>query len=80
MTAIHRFRGCVFTAYRASQVWFHFQIATNERFVKRLDKLTKEIPANGTNLYIGNVLIRTSETISLNRVHLRGAKEKESDG
>ena len=80
MTAICRSRGCVFNAYRAFQVWFHFQIVTNLKFVKRLDKLAKEIPANGTNLYIGNVLIRTSETISLNRVHLRGAKEKESDG
>ena len=59
MTAICRSRGCIFNAYRAFQVWFHFQIATNLRFVKRLDKLAKEIPANGTNLYIGNVLVKT---------------------
>lgn len=59
MTSICRSRRCTFNAYRAFQVWFHFQIAMNLRFVKRLDKLAKEIPANGTNLYIGNVLVKT---------------------
>lgn len=67
MTAICRSRGCVFNAYRAFQVWFHFQIVTNLKFVKRLDKLAKEIPANGTNLYIWNVSLNMSEIISFNR-------------